>query len=181
MHALCSLCFRSVGSVAVTLLRPSSAGVGYDTLLIKRGKAPNYGHWAFPGGSLEPGETIRQCAERELREETAIAVAATEPFYATEVLPGPGEGGHGTQYVLIHVLGEPVGEEVSAAVRAGDDAMEARWMAVEMVRRMEAAMAERGEKEAAVSVGGEDTFIVPNVSTVLDRAILLYQRLFTRQ
>ena len=79
-------------SVAVTLLRPSTVGTGYDTLLIKRGKPPMTGHWAFPGGSLEPGETIHHAAQREMKEETSIHVTPIEPFYVTEVLPGAGWG-----------------------------------------------------------------------------------------
>ena len=167
-------------SVAVTLLRVSDTSSGYDTLLIKRGKAPLYGHWAFPGGSLEPGETILHAAQREMKEETSIHATPIEPFYVTEVLPGPGEAG-GVQYVLVHVLAEPVSGAVAAAVRAADDAMEVRWMSVDEVQRMETAMGECGKEQAAVSVGGDDALIVPHVSDVLDRAIFLYERLFTKQ
>ena len=83
--------------------------------------------------------------------------------------------------MLVHVLGGPVSEAVGGMVRAGDDAVEVRWMAVDAVRRMEAAMSEHGEKEPAVSVGGKDKLIVPNVGDVLDRAILLYERLFSKR
>jgi len=166
--------------VAVTLLRPSTtAGSRYDALLIKRGKAPMSGHWAFPGGALEPGETLLHAAQREMQEETSITVTPVEPFYVTEIVPGAGEGG--VQYVLVHVLGESVSEAVGAAVRAADDAVEVRWMEVEAVRRMEAAMTVRSEQAAAVSMGGKDALIVPHVTDVLDRAILLYERLFVKR
>ena len=135
------------------------------------------GHWAFPGGSLEPGETLQHGAQREMLEETSIRVTAVEPFYVTEILLGQGE--RGTQYVLVHMLAEPVSASVGEAVRAADDALEARWMAVEAVRRMEAAMSERGSKTPVNSA--EDTLIVPHVGDVLDRAILLYERLFAKR
>ena len=32
--------------------------------------------WEFPGGKLEPGETLQQCIEREIREELATEIKA---------------------------------------------------------------------------------------------------------
>jgi len=33
-------------------------------------------HWELPGGAMEPGETARDCAARELAEESGMVVAA---------------------------------------------------------------------------------------------------------
>lgn len=43
-----------------------------------RGKFP--GTWEFPGGKLEPGETLEQCIEREMAEEMSVRVEAIEKF-----------------------------------------------------------------------------------------------------
>ncbi len=42
-------------------------------LLIRRKNDPYKGHYAFPGGFIELGETAEHCAVRELKEETGIA------------------------------------------------------------------------------------------------------------
>lgn len=48
-----------------------------ELLLIQRSDSSSFepGTWGLPGGSLEPGETIVECALRELREETGLVAA----------------------------------------------------------------------------------------------------------
>ena len=56
---------RSAGFV---LYREDSRGRRYLLLRHRDG-----GHWAFPKGRIEPGESQREAARRELAEETGIA------------------------------------------------------------------------------------------------------------
>lgn len=66
---------RSLASVALILAeRPT----GLQLLFLERAaneRDPWSGNLAFPGGRVEPGETLRQAAERETREETGIDLA----------------------------------------------------------------------------------------------------------
>ena len=43
-----------------------------EVLLVRRSKDPFKGHWTAPGGKREPGESLRECAARELLEETGL-------------------------------------------------------------------------------------------------------------
>ena len=43
--------------------------VGVELLLVHR---PGHRDWTFPKGKLDPGETLRQCARREVEEETGF-------------------------------------------------------------------------------------------------------------
>ena len=45
---------------------------GDTVLLVERGKPPRSGLWSLPGGHIEPGETARDAAQREVEEETGV-------------------------------------------------------------------------------------------------------------
>ncbi|MCS6759263.1 MAG: NUDIX domain-containing protein [Candidatus Devosia euplotis] len=48
-------------------------------LLIKRACEPYKGLWTLPGGRLEPGESIEQCAIREIAEEVSVTIRNPRP------------------------------------------------------------------------------------------------------
>ena len=50
-------------------------------LLTSRPEGKVYaGYWEFPGGKLEPGETVEQALQRELHEELGITIGHAEPW-----------------------------------------------------------------------------------------------------
>ena len=111
-----------VPAVGVVCLR------GDTVLLIRRGTPPRQGEWSLPGGRIEPGERAVDAALRELREETGVEAEITGLI---DVVDGlfPEAGRH---FVLIDyaarwLSGEPV---------AGDDAAEARFLALDQVETL---------------------------------------------
>jgi 8-oxo-dGTP diphosphatase len=93
-------------------------------LLVKRGVAPNKGVWAIPGGSLKLGETLQEGAEREILEETGIAIKAREPFYSFDFFERDRDGRIRFHYVIVDMKSDYISGEVQAA----DDALDARWI-----------------------------------------------------
>src|SRR6516164_3604783 len=91
--------------------------------LVRRGRAPMAGNWSIPGGLLEVGETLRACAEREVLEETGLAVEIGELLGVFDRVIPDADGYIHYHYVLIDFLCR----RTSGELCAGDDADEARW------------------------------------------------------
>lgn len=50
-------------------------------LLVKLAEVYSFaGHWCFPGGVVEPGETLEQSVLREVHEETGVTITVGELF-----------------------------------------------------------------------------------------------------
>ncbi len=69
---------RKVVDVAVGVLIRSNG----DFLLTSRPQGKVYaGYWEFPGGKLEPGESVEAALWRELQEELGIEIGAVERWH----------------------------------------------------------------------------------------------------
>ena len=96
-------------------------------LLVRRARPPSEGQWAIPGGRVELGETLQEAAEREVREETGLTIRAGQPVFTFDVVVRDKAGRVRFHYVIVDLQGE----YVSGALRPGDDASEARWVAAD--------------------------------------------------
>jgi len=93
-------------------------------LLVRRGQPPAEGAWAIPGGRVELGESMQKAAEREIREETGLNVRAKDPVFTFDVVVRDDNGRVRFHYVIVDLIAD----YVSGELRAGDDALDARWV-----------------------------------------------------
>jgi 8-oxo-dGTP diphosphatase len=100
-------------------------------LLVQRGQAPAEGSWAIPGGGVRLGETLQQAAEREILEETGVVIRAAAPVYTFDVIERDAEGRVRFHYVIVDLAAE----YVAGTPRPASDAVDARWVSVDELRR----------------------------------------------
>ncbi|BBG28170.1 NUDIX hydrolase [Sulfuracidifex tepidarius] len=96
-------------------------------LLVKRGKPPNAGTWAIPGGKVEYGETLQEALKREITEETGLLVEPGKVVALVQIIK---EGFH---YVIFDFSCEIVGGNLEAS----SDAKDSRFFSLEEIRRLE--------------------------------------------
>lgn len=104
------------------------------TLLLARHQKPNRPpYWILPGGRLEPGESIPECAVREVAEETGLAGEFTGILYVSEFQR---EGRH-TVDVTVRVTAEgeaKLGHDPEVEPGSEPTLSELRWVTTEDLR-----------------------------------------------
>ena len=119
----------SVGD-AETILFVGARGVILDEqnrlLLIQR--SDNH-RWAIPAGAMELGESMEQCAIREVWEETGLTATSLTPFSFHSSVRFTNEWGHSYQQILmsfrIHTWTGELLRETDESVDAGFFALDA--------------------------------------------------------
>jgi 8-oxo-dGTP diphosphatase len=100
-----------------------------QVLLVERGKGPLAGLWSLPGGHIEPGETARAAALREVREETGVAAEIAGLLDVHEVIRRGPRRRLLAHYLLVVLYGRWVSGEPAAA----GDAAAARFVPLDAI------------------------------------------------
>jgi 8-oxo-dGTP diphosphatase len=100
---------------------PNAASVAIvregKVLLIKRAYAPYQNLWTLPGGRIEAGETIEQCAIREIAEEVGLVIRNPRPVLVQPL------GRDGMFRLAVFVTRDFTGQ-----VRASDEVADHKWL-----------------------------------------------------
>lgn len=102
---------------------------GGKVLLVRRGQAPRRGQWSLPGGKQELGETVRETAVREVREEAGIEISLGPLLDVIDAVVRGGDGAIEHHYTLIDFEAD----WAAGVPRAGGDADDLVWIDPEEV------------------------------------------------
>jgi ADP-ribose pyrophosphatase YjhB (NUDIX family) len=126
------------GPVRPLLAVGAVARRGEEILLVRRGRGPAQGEWSVPGGHVELGETLHDAVVRETLEETGLEVVV-DRFLGWVERMDETAGERGAPPVFTHFVILDFAVTVldpGAAPQPGDDAIEARWVAVDDVSEL---------------------------------------------
>lgn len=113
-------------------------------LLVQRKAAPGEGLWALPGGFVNQFETVKQCALRELVEETKIKVplrVLEGSIVKDKLYDHPGRSLRGRTFTTAFHI-DLKGERSLPKVKGSDDAAVAKWFPLDELVRLQSKMFE---------------------------------------
>ncbi len=96
---------------------------GNAVLLVKRGKPPKEGQWSLPGGAQHLGETVAEAAQREVLEETGLAVELAGLLDVVDYIDHDEDGAVRHHYALVDWMA--ISETGEAA--PADDVTDVTW------------------------------------------------------
>ena len=142
---------RSCGAV---LFREAAEGPAFLLICHVDG-----GHWAFPKGHMEPGETEEETAKREIREETGLLVRL-DPGFRRSVRYSPKPG---VDKDVIYFLGFPTGgnpavqkEEIREIRLQTEEIAASRWLPEAEARQLVTYDNDRQVLEGAIAYLGRE-------------------------
>ena len=121
-------------------------------VLVRRRNPPDAGLWGYPGGRIEPGETIIEGALRELQEETGIVGRPRHLLTPFDVLHRDRDGTLLGHFILLPVLCD----WVSGTPAAADDALDAAWFEIDGLDRQRATLSARVSELARQGIAVHD-------------------------
>ena len=103
-------------------------------LLVQRGTQPALGKWSVPGGLVERGESLCDACQREILEETGVAVQLDpQPVKLIERVILDASGVIAYHFLIIDFWGRAA-EEIP---RAGSDVVQVKWAGVTEVPQLD--------------------------------------------
>lgn len=99
-------------------------------LLVRRGRPPAFGLYAFPGGKVEADESLDEAVRREAMEETSAELTDIRHIVDLEI---PCENDNSIIQFVLSVHGARF---VGGTINAGDDAAEVDWFSIDEMRKL---------------------------------------------
>jgi 8-oxo-dGTP diphosphatase len=94
-------------------------------LIVRRARPPADGLYTLPGGGVELGETLEEAVIREVREETALAIAPVELVGFRQAIARDSAGRVERHFVILPFAARWIGGEISL----NEELAEAHWLA----------------------------------------------------
>ncbi|VVB81739.1 ADP-ribose pyrophosphatase [uncultured archaeon] len=100
-------------------------------LLAERNKQNYNGYWVIPGGGVQFGETLKDAAVRELKEETNIDADIIKQICYKEIINVPGN----YHSIVFYYLAKPKNNNI----KAKGDVSQAKFFSIEEIKKLKIA------------------------------------------